>query len=60
VKGKDVVKALKRHDWKVVRIKGSHFMMEKNGLVVPVPCHNWDMGIGLLKEISKKTGVSLP
>jgi predicted RNA binding protein YcfA (HicA-like mRNA interferase family) len=60
VKGKDVVKTLKQHGWQVARVKGSHFMMEKDGLVIPVPCHNWDMGIGLLKEISKKTGVKLP
>ena len=60
VKGKEVVKALKKNGWVVARIKGSHFIMRKDSEVIPVPCHNKDMGIGLLKTISKKTGVKLP
>jgi predicted RNA binding protein YcfA (HicA-like mRNA interferase family) len=50
VKGKDVVR----------KLKGSHFMMEKDGLVIPVPCHNKDMKIGTLKAIAKIAGVQLP
>jgi len=60
VKGKDVVRKLKDYGWQVARIKGSHFMMEKDGLVIPVPCHNKDMKIGTLKAIAKITGVPLP
>ncbi len=35
-------------------------MLEKDGLVIPVPCHSKDMKIGTLKAIAKMTGVQLP
>ena len=48
MKGKEVVNALEKNGWQVTRIKGSHFIMRKGSEVMSVPCHNKDMGIGLL------------
>ena len=43
VKGKEVVDALKKNGWEVVRRKGSHFIMRKGSDIISVPCHNKDM-----------------
>jgi predicted RNA binding protein YcfA (HicA-like mRNA interferase family) len=37
--GKDCVKLLKKYGWIVDRIQGSHHIMLKNGMVIPVPVH---------------------
>lgn len=58
--GKEVMKELQRNGWVEARVKGSHHMMKKDGITVPVPIHgSKDIGIGLLKKIEKQTGVKL-
>lgn len=58
--GKQVVKVLQGNGWVVTRINGSHHMLKKGSLTVPVPVHGTqDLGIGLLKKIEKQTGVKL-
>jgi predicted RNA binding protein YcfA (HicA-like mRNA interferase family) len=37
--GKDCVKLLKKHGWIVDRIQGSHHIMLKNEMIIPVPVH---------------------
>jgi predicted RNA binding protein YcfA (HicA-like mRNA interferase family) len=58
--GKEVIKKLKAEGWSLNRINGSHHIMIKNGVSVPVPVHGTkDVGVGLLSAISKQTGVKL-
>jgi len=57
VKGKDLVKLLKKNGWTLDRINGSHHMMVKDGETVSVPCHNKDLGKGLLNDLLKDAGL---
>lgn len=60
--GKQVIKELERNGWLVVRINGSHHMLKREGVTVPVPVPvhgSRDLGIGLIKKIEKQTGVKL-
>ena len=60
--GKDVIKALQRHGFQVVRVQGSHHILVKEGLPrsVPVPVHgSRDLSVGLLKAIERQSGVKL-
>ena len=59
--GKDVIRKLKEHGWEDIRVRGSHHLLRKDGVTVPVPVHgSRDIGTGLLKKIAKDTGVPLP
>jgi len=56
--GKEIIKILEQHGWKVLRISGSHHQMGKGKLRTTVPLHaNRDIGKGLLSTIKKQTGV---
>ena len=60
--GREVIRALLRRGWRVVRIRGSHHLLEKAGQQagVTVPVHGKkDLGIGLVKAIEKQTGEKL-
>lgn len=57
MKGKELVKLLKKEGWVLERVNGSHHIMEKDGLPVSVPVHNTDIQKGLLHAIMKKTGL---
>ncbi|SDY00391.1 type II toxin-antitoxin system HicA family toxin [Nitrosomonas sp. Nm33] len=58
--GNEIIKRLKSEGWRVKRIRGSHYMMEKDGCVVPVPAHSsTEIGKSLLSAIEKQTGVKL-
>lgn len=58
--GKEVIKVLEKHGWKVLRINGSHHRLGKEALRTTVPVHgSRDLGKGLLSAIEKQTGVSL-
>lgn len=58
--GKQVIAKLKAEKWTLNRIRGSHHLMEKDGLTVPVPVHGAaDIGKGLLADIQRQTGVKL-
>jgi predicted RNA binding protein YcfA (HicA-like mRNA interferase family) len=60
VSGAEVVKRLKREGWQVARIRGSHYLLEREDRVVAVPVHaRRELGIGLLRAIEKQTGVKL-
>ncbi|MEO7252773.1 MAG: type II toxin-antitoxin system HicA family toxin [Casimicrobium sp.] len=37
--GKDVIAKLKADGWQLNRINGSHYILTKDGLAVPVPVH---------------------
>ncbi|MDR2742453.1 MAG: type II toxin-antitoxin system HicA family toxin [Treponema sp.] len=56
--GKDFVKLLRKHDWILDRIKGSHHIMRKNGISISVPVHkNEDLKPGILNSLKKQAGV---
>ena len=58
ISGIDTIKRMKKEGWLVSRVTGSHHFMKKEGYPpIPVPAHHKDLGIGLLKEISKHTGI---
>ncbi len=58
--GSDVIARLKAAGWTLARINGSHHIMVKGGLAVPVPVHgNRDLGKGLVASIQRDTGVKL-
>lgn len=59
---REVDKVLKASGYQVVRICGSHYQYRKAGVPYPitVPNHNGkDISIGVLKDLEKKTGLSL-
>jgi len=57
--GREVIKILKKNDWQLDRIKGSHHIMRKEGRgSVSVPVHgSKDLKRGTLAGISRQTGV---
>lgn len=53
ITGKQLLSALKKHHFEVIRIKGSHyFLRHADGRCTVVPVHSGDIiGPGLLKKI---------
>lgn len=58
MKDKDLLKLLKKNGWALVRINGSHHILQKDGKTTVVPIHGKDVPTGLLKTILKETGLS--
>jgi len=54
VTGKDYVRLLEKNGWELKRIQGSHHYLGKGNLTVSVPCHNRDLGKGLLGALTKQ------
>jgi predicted RNA binding protein YcfA (HicA-like mRNA interferase family) len=58
--GKTVIARLKAAGWVLDRVRGSHHLLKKDGVVVPVPMHgSRDLGTGVLSAIARQTGVDL-
>lgn len=57
MKGKELIKMLRKNGWEVIRIKGSHHIMKKGSQTVTIPVHNTDLPIGLANAIMKETGL---
>jgi predicted RNA binding protein YcfA (HicA-like mRNA interferase family) len=60
--GREVLKALERAGFIVVRVKGSHHFMRHPDTLkgVPVPIHgNRDLPAGMLKAIISQAGLSV-
>jgi predicted RNA binding protein YcfA (HicA-like mRNA interferase family) len=58
--GKEIVKTLQKLGWKIIRKRGSHFLMTNGQRKTTVPVHGkTDLKIGTLKSIEKQTGVKL-
>jgi predicted RNA binding protein YcfA (HicA-like mRNA interferase family) len=55
--GKELLKRLQQDGWQIARIKGSHYIMKKNGEMVSVPFHNTEMRKGTLESILKDAGL---
>lgn len=58
MKDKDLLKLLKKNGWTLVRINGSHHILQKDEKTTVVPIHGKDVPTGLLKTILKETGLS--
>ena len=54
MRDKDLLKLLQQNGWKVVRIHGSHHILEKDGQIETVPIHGKDVPTGLLNKILKR------
>ena len=58
----EIKKILEANSWRSVRTCGSHYQFRKAGnpYVVTVPNHgSRDITIGVIKDLEKKTGLSL-
>lgn len=53
----DLLKLLIQNGWRIVRIKGSHHVLNKDSKTEIIPIHNKDMPPGLLNAILKRTGL---
>ncbi len=57
MKGKELVKLLKKDGWEVVRVKGSHHVMKKGSQIEVILVHSTDIPIGLANKILKRAGL---
>ena len=57
MKDKDLLKLLKKNGWEVIRIKGSHHVLQKDNQIEVVPIHGQDVPSGLLNKILERTGL---
>ena len=57
MKDKDLLKALIKGGWEVIRIKGSHHVLKKGDQIEVIPIHGQDVPTGLLNKILKRTGM---
>ena len=58
MRGKELVKLLKRNGWEIDRIRGSHYVMKKGDKTEVIPVHNTDIPIGLARAILKRAGLN--
>lgn len=57
MKDKDLLKTLLKNGWVIVRIKGSHHVLQKDSQIEVIPVHGKDVPTGLLNAILKRTGL---
>ena len=56
--GKNLIKLLKKENWELDRINGSHHIMKKDEKTLSVPVHgNRDIPLGTLNAILKQAGL---
>jgi predicted RNA binding protein YcfA (HicA-like mRNA interferase family) len=61
LKGKELIRILEKHGFKVARTRGSHFLLRHpDGRVTTVPVHSGEvLGPGLLKAILRDVELSV-
>lgn len=57
MRDKDLLKLMQKNGWKVVRVNGSHHILEKDGKIDTIPIHGKDVPNGLLNAILKRHGL---
>jgi len=58
VTGKELVKILKKENWELDRINGSHHILKKQEKTIVVPVHsNRDLPTGTVNAILKQAGL---
>lgn len=56
MRDKDLLKLMKKNGWTVVRIQGSHHILQKGSQIETLPIHGKDVPTGLLNAILKGRG----
>lgn len=57
MRDKDLLKLMQKNGWKVVRVNGSHHILENDGKIETIPIHGKDVPNGLLNAILKRHGL---
>jgi len=57
MRDKGLLKLLQQNGWKLVRIKGSHHIIQKDEQTESIPIYGKDVPTGLLNKILKRTGL---
>jgi predicted RNA binding protein YcfA (HicA-like mRNA interferase family) len=58
VTGKELVKLLRRHGWRVEHVRGSHYILRKEAKMLSIPVHaGKDLGKGLLTRLLREAGL---
>lgn len=57
MRDKDLLKLMKNNGWTVVRVHGSHHILQKGNQIETLPIHGKDIPPGLLNAILKRTGL---
>ena len=57
MRDKDLLKLMQKNGWKVVRVNGSHHILEKDGKIETIPIHGKAVPNGLLNAILKRHGL---
>jgi len=57
VSPKEMIKLMLAKGWEIKRIKGSHYILEKDGEIEIIPFHNKDLKKGLELAILKRIGL---
>ena len=57
MRDKDLLKLMKKNGWTVVRIQGSHHILQKGSQIETLAIHGKDVPTGLLNAILKRTGL---
>ena len=57
MRDKDLLKLMKKNGWTVVRIQGSHHILQTGSQIDTRPIHGKDVPTGLLNAILKRTGL---
>ncbi len=56
---KDLLKIFIKADWRIVRTRGSHFILKHsvNPLVISIPYRSCDVSMPLVKRLMKEAGL---
>lgn len=57
MRDKELLRLMKKNGWKVVRIQGSHHIMQKDGKTEVIQIHGREVPPGLLNAILKRTKI---
>ena len=57
MRDKDLLRLMQKNGWKIVRVNGSHHILEKDGKIETIPIHGKDVPNGLLNAILKRHGL---
>ena len=55
--GVELIKLLNKNGFECVKVKGSHYRMCKDDIVLFVPHHHKELGKGLANSILRKAGL---
>ena len=59
LKPREVIRALEKAGFVVVRVKGSHYQLKKGNLLVTVPMHSGDLSKATLRSILRQARMGI-